>query len=59
MLGYLLYNNTLKTLTCNQINAPVSKLWKYGISGDLPILLLNIKDKDEVENLTEIGRAHV
>ncbi len=58
MLGYLLYNNPLKTLTCNQINAPVSKLWKYGISGDLPILLLNMKDKDEVENLTEVLKAY-
>ena len=33
-------------------------MWKYGISGDLPILLLNMKDKDEVENLTEVLKAY-
>lgn len=58
MLGYLLCTNPLKTLTCSGINAPVSKLWQYGISGDLPILLLKIKQKDEIETLKEILKAY-
>ena len=51
MLGYLLYNNPLKTLTCSSMEAPVSRLWQYGISGDLPILLLKIKRKRRNRNL--------
>ena len=35
------------------MEAPVSRLWQYGISGDLPILLLKIKEKDEIETLEE------
>ena len=58
MLGYLLYNNPLKTLTCSSMEAPVSRLWQYGISGDLPILLLNIKEKDEIETLEETLKAY-
>ena len=58
MLGYLLYNNPLKTLTCSSIEAPVSRLWQYGISGDLPILLLKIKEKDEIETLEETLKAY-
>jgi cyclic beta-1,2-glucan synthetase len=33
-------------------------LWKYGISGDLPILLLHIKDADETMLLRDLLRAH-
>ena len=58
MLGYLLYNNPLKTLTCSSMEAPVSRLWQYGISGDLPILLLKIKEKDEIETLEETLKAY-
>ncbi len=40
MAGYLLKNNPLKILTNRtKVLVPVSKLWQYGISGDLPILL--------------------
>ena len=58
MLGYLLYNNPLKTLTSSSMAAPVSRLWQYGISGDLPILLLKIKEKDEIETLKEALNAY-
>jgi cyclic beta-1,2-glucan synthetase len=34
------------------------ELWKYGISGDLPILLLHLKDDGEVELLRDLLKAH-
>jgi cyclic beta-1,2-glucan synthetase len=35
-----------------------AELWKYGISGDLPILLLHIKDTDQIALLRDLLRAH-
>ena len=54
MAGYLLKNNPLKILTNRtKVLVPVSKLWQYGISGDLPILLLRIKNLEEIELVEE------
>ena len=59
MLGYLLVKNPLKKLLNIPIlDAQTSKLWQYGISGDLPILLIKIKDVDEVETLKEVLKAY-
>ena len=35
-----------------------AELWKYGISGDLPILLLRLKDGSEVALLRDLLKAH-
>jgi cyclic beta-1,2-glucan synthetase len=35
-----------------------SELWKYGISGDLPILLVHVKDGSETALLRDLLRAH-
>mgnify|MGYP005765046221 CR=1 FL=1 len=51
MLKYLIYQNPLKLLMYKgkiPQSAPVSELWKYGISGDLPILLIKIKDVSDM-----------
>jgi len=59
MLGYLLIKNPLKQLIFNYpIDAPVSRLWQYGISGDLPILLLKINYNEEIETLKQILKAY-
>ena len=44
MLKYLIYQNPLKLLMCRERpeEAPAQELWKFGISGDLPILLLSL-----------------
>ncbi len=47
MLTYLLYQNPLKLLMYKgkiPEEAMQSELWKYGISGDLPILLVKVKE---------------
>jgi cyclic beta-1,2-glucan synthetase len=35
-----------------------AELWKYGISGDLPILLVHVKDGSETALLRDLLRAH-
>ena len=47
MMSYIIFNNPTKK--CNLDKIPKqrynqSELWKYGISGDLPIILVKIKD---------------
>ena len=61
MLSYLLFypkvsikknkNNT----NCKYL---VSDLWKYGISGDLPILLVKIKDINDIDIIKEVLSAY-
>ncbi len=59
MSGYLLLKNPLKTLICkDELEVPVSKLWQYGISGDLPILLIRIKELTQIELLEEALKAY-
>lgn len=35
-----------------------SELWKYGISGDLPIILLKVKDVNESYVIKEVLKAY-
>jgi len=35
-----------------------SSLWQYGISGDLPIVLVTLKKEDQMELLFEVLKAH-
>ena len=59
MAGYLLYRNPFKILTCKApFDVPVSRLWQYGISGDLPILLIRVKEVEEIELVEEALKAY-
>lgn len=61
MIRYLIYQNPLKVLmNKNKIpeEAPTSELWKYGISGDLPILLVKIKDVTDINVVKEALKAY-
>lgn len=60
ILGYLWQNNPLKTVQFlpQDLNLQVSNLWQYGISGDLPILLVKIKEQEDTENLQEILKMY-
>lgn len=61
MLSYLIYQNPLQEkLNKKDINNiyPQSELWKYGISGDLPILLFKIKNANDEYVLNEILKAY-
>ena len=55
ILGYLIFPNPLKRIINKKvISAYVSELWKYGISGDLPILLVKVKDISDIEILKQV-----
>lgn len=57
ILGYLIFPNPLKRIINKNkkvISAYVSELWKYGISGDLPILLVKVKDISDIEILKQV-----
>lgn len=61
MLSYLIFKNSTKKLELNKLpkrQYNQSELWKYGISGDLPILLVRIKDINDIYNIYEVLRAY-
>ncbi len=61
MLKYLIYQNPLKLLMYKSKipeEAPTAELWKYGISGDLPILLVKIKDSSDIYVVKDALKAY-
>lgn len=61
ILSLLIYPNPMKRsvmLNLPKRNYSGEDLWKYGISGDLPIILINIKDVNDLDIVNEILKAH-
>jgi len=59
MLSYLMYQNALQPKYKDEEKMyPISELWKYGISGDLPILLLKMKNSNDEYVLKEVLNAY-
>ena len=61
MLSMLLFQNPTKKDVINNLPKRVysqSELWKYGISGDLPILLAKIRDVNDVYIIYELLKAY-
>ena len=61
MLGYILLNNPLKKLTLNTLPKRIysqSKLWRYGISGDLPIVLVKVQDLNDMYVVQDMLKAY-
>lgn len=61
LLSYTLFNNPLKKLIMNDLPKRTysqSDLWKYGISGDLPIILVKIEDLNDMYVVRDVLRAH-
>jgi cyclic beta-1,2-glucan synthetase len=61
LLSLLIYPNEAKradpeTLARNTLGQPA--LWPFSISGDYPILLVNIADKDDLSLVYELLQAH-
>ena len=60
MLGYLLFQNPLKSLSVGSLpkeNYSQEDLWKLGISGDIPILLVKIRDPNDSYVIDHILKA--
>ena len=61
MLSYLMFQNPLKKIEMEKLpkkQYSQSELWKFGISGDLPILLVLIKDVNDIYVINEVLRAY-
>lgn len=61
LLSYIIFNNPLKKLMLNNLPKKIysqSDLWKYGISGDLPIILLKIEDLNDMYVVRDVLKAH-
>ena len=61
MLALLLFQNPIKYLESNihlEKTYSQSQLWKFGISGDLPILLVKIRDINEKYILKDVLKAY-
>ena len=62
MLSYLIFDDSIKSVEKEKIkNSQIyqqSDLWKYGISGDLPIILVKIKHANDSECLKEVLKAY-
>ena len=61
MLSYIIFDNPIKFRLLKNISNKVHKqedLWKYGISGDLPIILVKIKDSNDKYVISEVLKAH-
>lgn len=60
MLSFLIFQNSLKSINGILPDKVYSQsdLWKFGISGDLPILLVKIKDTNEKYILKDVLKAY-
>lgn len=61
ILSYVVFQNQTKKLYLNKISNLEYKqcdLWKYGISGDLPIILLKIKDANDMYVVEDMLKAY-
>ncbi len=61
ILSYMLFDNSAKAIQQNSIDKKAhrqEKLWKYGISGDLPIILVKIRNVNDGYIVQEILKAY-
>ena len=61
LLSYIIFSNPLKKLVLNNLPKRIysqSKLWKYGISGDLPIVVVKIEDLNDMYVVQDILKAY-
>ena len=61
MMSYIIFYNPTKKEILEKIpkqKYEQSELWKYGISGDLPIILIKIKDSNDSYVIQEVLKAY-
>ena len=58
LLTYVLGNNIEKSVDVNNEIYPITELWKFGISGDLPIIFAKIKSVSDIDLITELIKAY-
>lgn len=61
LLSYILVFNQAKKLFLQELPKKVyaqQDLWKYGISGDVPIILVKVKEENDIYTIKEILKAY-
>ncbi len=61
MLSYIVFDNAVKSQSMEKNKERIYKqeeLWKYGISGDLPIILVKIRDVNDIYVIKEVLKAY-
>ena len=61
MLSYIVFDNSVKSKIINKednVGYKQEDLWKYGISGDLPIVLVKIRDVNDSYVVREVLKAY-
>lgn len=58
LLTYLLSNHSNTHAQISEGLYPISELWKYGISGDLPIVFVTIKNINDIDVIAELVKAY-
>ena len=58
LLTYLLSNHTNSYVQTSEELYPISELWKFGISGDLPIIFTTIKNVNDIDVIAELVKAY-
>ena len=61
ILSYIVFENPIKKKQLDnlpKVNYKQSNLWKYGISGNLPLILVGIKDAYDVYEIKEILKLY-
>ena len=58
LLSFILGNNVNSFGTIENKLYPITELWKYGISGDLPIIFVRIKNINDIDIIQELVKAY-
>ena len=61
MLTYIIFDNPTKQINMSKLpkrKYSQSDLWKYGISGDLPIILVKIRDVSDIYVVDQVLKAY-
>ena len=62
ILSYIIFDNSIKSVEKEKLKGSTeykqSDLWKYGISGDLPLILVKIKNINDSDCLAEVLKAY-
>ena len=58
LLTFLLSNHANSYVQTSEELYPISELWKFGISGDLPIIFTTIKNVNDIDVIAELVKAY-
>ena len=61
VLGYMLFDNPVRTKQIKKLNISsfsINDLWKYGISGDLKIILIKIRDINDTDVIEQVLKMY-